>query len=54
MPAIRFVALGLAGLGVAARSADTGPREVGGTVAGAALGSLLGNRTGAALDGEGG
>jgi surface antigen len=52
MPAIRFVALGLAGLGVAACSADTGPREVGGTVAGAALGSLLGNRTGAALDDE--
>ncbi len=46
MPAIRFVALGLAGLSVAACSSDTGPREVGGTVAGAAAGGLVGNAIG--------
>jgi surface antigen len=52
MPAFRLVALGLAGLGVAACSADVGPRELGGTVAGAPLGGLLGNRLGTALDDE--
>jgi surface antigen len=52
MPAIRLVALGLAGLSVAACSADIGPRELGGTVAGAPLGGLLGNRLGTALDNE--
>jgi surface antigen len=62
---IRFVALTLAGLSVAACSSDTGPKEVGGTaiggsagnrvagtLIGAALGGFLGNRIGAALDDE--
>jgi surface antigen len=56
MPAIRFVTLALMGLSIAACSADTGPREVGvtagGDVIGNALGGLLGNRNGAALDDE--
>ena len=51
MPAIRFVALGLVGLSVAACSSNTGPREFGGTVAGAAAAAdLFGHRIGAALD----
>lgn len=42
----------LAGLSVAACSSDAGPREVGGTGAGATLGGLLSNRVGGALDDE--
>ncbi len=43
---IRFVALTLAGLSVAACSSDTGPKEVGGTAIGAVAGGLLGNAIG--------
>jgi surface antigen len=46
MPAIRFVALALAGLSLAACSSDTGPKEVGGTAMGAVAGGLLGNAIG--------
>ena len=56
MPAIRFVTLALVGLSMAACSPDPGPREVGGAAAGDAidnaLGGLLGDRSGAALDDE--
>jgi surface antigen len=48
MPAIKFVALALVGLSVAACSSDAGPREVGSTVAGAAAGGLIGNAVGGA------
>ncbi len=44
--AIRFAAFALVGLSVAACSADSGPKEVGGTVAGAATGGLIGNAIG--------
>jgi surface antigen len=48
MSAIRSVALALAGLGVAACSSDTGPKEVGGTAVGAGAGALIGNAIGGA------
>lgn len=46
MPAIRFLALALTGLSIAACSSDTGPKEVGGTGIGAAAGGLAGNAIG--------
>lgn len=46
MPGIRFVALALVGLGAAACSSDTGPREVAGTAGGAVAGGLIGNAIG--------
>jgi surface antigen len=46
MPAIRFAALALAGLSVAACSSETGPKEVGGTAMGAVAGGLIGNAIG--------
>lgn len=46
MPAIRFLALALTGLSIAACSSDTGPKEVGGTAIGAAAGGLAGNAIG--------
>lgn len=55
---IRFAAFAVVALGVAACSADTGPKTVGGTSAGAAVaggtaaGGFIGNRIGAALDDE--
>lgn len=56
MLAVRFVILALAGLSIAACSSDTGPRQIGGAAGGDlidnALGGLLGNRIGAALDDE--
>jgi surface antigen len=48
MAAIRFIAVALAGLSLAACSADSGPREVGGTAAGAVAGGLIGNAIGGA------
>ena len=48
MSARHFIAFALLGLSVAACTADSGPKEVGGT----AVGGLIGNRIGAALDGE--
>ena len=63
MLAAKFLALGLGGLSLAACSADSGPKEVGGAVSGAstgprvagatggtAVGAFLGNRIGAVLD----
>jgi surface antigen len=43
MPARRLIAVALIGAGVAACSADSGPKEAGGTVAGAAAGAIVGN-----------
>jgi len=43
MPAMRLVAAALVGLSAAACSADSGPKEVGGTAAGAVAGGLIGN-----------
>jgi surface antigen len=43
MPARRLIAVALIGAGVAACSADSGPKETGGTVAGAAAGAIVGN-----------
>ena len=43
MSGIRFAAVTFVGLGVAACSSDTGPREVGGTAIGAFAGGLIGN-----------
>lgn len=63
MLAAKFVALGLAGLGLAACSANSGPKDADGAISGAnvgtrvagvpagsAVGAFLGNRIGAALD----
>ena len=44
--AIRFVASALLALSLAACSADSGPKEVGGTAAGAVTGGLIGNAIG--------
>ena len=46
MPGIRFAALTLIGLSVAACSSDTGPKEVSGTAIGAVAGGLTGNAIG--------
>ena len=46
MPPSKFVALALAALSLAACSADSGPKEVGGTAAGAVAGGLIGNAIG--------
>jgi surface antigen len=43
MPAGRLIAVVLIGASVAACSADSGPKEVGGTVGGAAAGAIVGN-----------
>jgi surface antigen len=46
MPLSRCVVLALAALGLAACSADSGPKEVGGTAVGAVAGALIGNAIG--------
>ena len=46
MPASRFLVLALVGTSIAACAADSGPKEVGGTAAGAVAGGLLGNAIG--------
>ena len=46
MLAIRLVALSLAGLAIASCSADSGPKEAGGTVVGAGTGALIGSAFG--------
>jgi surface antigen len=43
MPARRLIAVALIGACVAACSADSGPKEAGGTVGGAAAGAIVGN-----------
>jgi surface antigen len=48
MRASVVVLLAVAGLGAAACSSDTGPKEVGGTVVGATAGGILGNLIGGA------
>jgi surface antigen len=48
MSAGRFVVLAVAGSCLAACSADSGPKEVGGTVVGAGAGALIGNAVGGA------
>jgi surface antigen len=52
MSANRFVALALVATSIAACTASSGPKEAGGSVIGAAVGGLVGNRIGAALDDE--
>ncbi len=51
MAAIRLVAvtIALAGLSVAACSADSGPKEIGGTAAGAVAGGVIGNAVGGSV-----
>jgi surface antigen len=46
MPARNLLAVALMGVSVAACSADSGPKEVGGTAAGALAGGLIGNAVG--------
>ena len=46
MPAKQIIAVALVGLGVAACSANSGPKEVGGTAAGAVAGGVIGNAIG--------
>lgn len=46
MPAMRWLAIVSVGLSLAACSADSGPKEVGGTAAGAVAGGLIGNAIG--------
>ncbi len=46
MPAIRYVAIALAGLSAAACSSDSAPKEVGGTAAGAVAGGVIGSAIG--------
>jgi len=46
MLANRFIAIALLGASVGACSADSGPKEVGGTAAGAIAGGLIGNAIG--------
>jgi surface antigen len=46
MPAMRLVAFALVATGVAACTADSGPKEVGGTAAGAVAGGVIGNAIG--------
>jgi surface antigen len=48
MAAARLLAMALAAAAIAGCSADSGPKEVGGTVAGVAAGGLLGNAIGGA------
>jgi surface antigen len=43
MPARRLIAVALIGASVAACSADSGPKEAGGTVGGAAAGAIIGS-----------
>src|SRR5271156_5298680 len=43
MPAKRLMAIALVGTSLAACSANSGPKEVGGTAAGAAAGGVIGN-----------
>jgi surface antigen len=49
MSARRFVAFALLGLSVAACTADSGPKEVGGTAVGAVTGGLIGNAIGGSV-----
>lgn len=53
MPASRCVALALAALAVAACSAESRPKEFGGTAAGVGAGGLLGNAIGSGADNAG-
>jgi surface antigen len=46
MPAGRFIALALVSTSLTACSANSGPKEVGGTAAGAVAGGLIGNAIG--------
>ncbi len=46
MPAKNFIAIAFMAIGVAACSASSGPKEVGGTAAGAVAGGLIGNAIG--------
>jgi surface antigen len=46
MPAGKFLAVALIGVGISACSADSGSKEVGGTAAGALAGGLIGNAIG--------
>jgi len=46
MSASRFIALALLGVNVAGCAADSGPKEVGGTAAGAVAGGVIGNAIG--------
>src|SRR6187431_3234182 len=50
----KFTLLAVAGAMLAGCASDSGPKEVGGTLvgAGAAIGGMLGNRIGAAMDDE--
>jgi surface antigen len=52
MPAIRFMTLVAAGLSLAACASNTGPKEVGGTAAGAVAGGLIGNVVGGSVGGR--
>ena len=49
MATMRFIAIALAGLSVAACSADSGPKEIGGTAAGAVAGGVIGNAVGGSV-----
>jgi surface antigen len=46
MPAIKVISAALVGLSVAACSADSGPKEAGGTAAGVVTGGVIGNLIG--------
>jgi surface antigen len=46
MPGKRLIAIALIGTGVAACSANSGPKEAGGTAAGAVAGGVIGNAIG--------
>jgi surface antigen len=52
MPAVRFVALAVFGLSVAACSTDSGPREFGGAAGGAVAGGAVGNPPGSGATGN--
>ena len=49
MAPIRFFAIALAGLSTVACSADSGPKEIGGTAAGAVAGGVIGNAVGGSV-----
>ena len=48
MPPLKIAVIALLGLSLAACSADSGPKEVGGTAGGAVAGGLIGNAIGGA------
>ena len=49
MAAIKFFAIAMAGLSATACSADSGPKEIGGTAAGAVAGGAIGNAVGGSV-----